>query len=273
MNNERTHIPGQVDRAGWRRLFWPVKRAAIPARRETRQRLVRGLCVPLFLAHGMGERIQRTRPLARPPRRTKIFQLALFQRLPPLATIARPLHGRRSALKSRSAFTLVEVIAAIVIIGTLGGLSGTILFQGVEGYRGVAVGGELHADLASAMDRIDRAIREVPSLAGNGISSIKEVTPTSIDWDETGGGAKILLFAGSLLLGYEGADGTALISGVTAFSVRCYDEGNAALAASLSGAAVNNIRRIEITITAAREGLTDTLRTRIYLRCTMVGTN
>lgn len=175
--------------------------------------------------------------------------------------------------RPRRGFTLMELIAAIVIISTLGGLSGSILFQGIEGYRGVAVRMELHADVASAMDRIDRALREIPSLNGDSLPSIKGVSSTSIDWDQPNGAAKLLLDSGSIMLGYQGSDGEPLISGVTAFSLRCFNESNAALAATLNGSAAADVRRIEVTLTASREGLTDTLRTRVYLRCTMSGTD
>lgn len=173
---------------------------------------------------------------------------------------------------SRRAFTLVEAIAAIALIGTLGGIAGAVLFQGIEGYRGVSLRAELHADLASAMDRVDRALRQVPALGGDGIADLKSVTPTSIEWDESDGGANITLDSDDLLLGYQGSGGAPILSGVTAFAVQCYDENNAALAGTLSGSALDAVRRVEVTLTAAREGITDTLRTRVYLRCTMEDT-
>lgn len=183
-----------------------------------------------------------------------------------------PRHTVRSTSRARrGGFTLPEVIAAIVIIGALGGLAGAILFQGVDAYRGVSVRADLHSALASAVDRIDRALREIPSLTADGVPSLKGISPSSVDWDEADGGANITLDGDQLLLGYAGTGGYSILSGVTAFTVQCYDQSNTALATSMSGAALNNVRRIEITITAAREGLQDTLRTRVFLRCTMAG--
>ncbi|MBL8744835.1 MAG: type II secretion system protein [Phycisphaerae bacterium] len=186
----------------------------------------------------------------------------------PSRSDAPPTAGRRCG-----GFTLVEVIAAMVIIGTLGGLSGAILYRGIEGYRRVAVQSELHAELAAAMDRIDRAIRAIPSLSGSGDPSIKGVSPTSIDWDEATGGASLSLDAGTLLLALEGAEGVRLLEGVTGFNLQCFDQSNAPLASVLTGATAGNVRRIEITLSVGREGLTDTLRTRVFLRCTMAGSN
>lgn len=180
-----------------------------------------------------------------------------------------PPHSKPAGRRASRAFTLVEVIASIVIIGTLGGLAGSVLVRGIEGYRGVAVQSLLHADVASALDRVDRALREIPSLTGDGTPSIKSVTPTSIEWDEANGGAKVLLDTDSLLIGFGGGDGTAILTGMTGMTIQCYDESNAALAATLDASGAAAIRRVEFSITASREGLSDTLRTRVFLRCTM----
>ena len=69
------------------------------------------------------------------------------------------------------------------------------------------------------------------------------------------------------------AGGTArpVLNDVTAFTVTCYNESNAALAASLSGAATQPIRRIQIQVTVSRQGVTESLRARAFVRSLMTG--
>jgi len=62
-----------------------------------------------------------------------------------------------------------------------------------------------------------------------------------------------------------------LIGDVTAFTVQTYNESNTALSATLSGAACDPIRRIMVTITTQRAGVTQTLRTKLFVRSTMEG--
>jgi prepilin-type N-terminal cleavage/methylation domain-containing protein len=173
--------------------------------------------------------------------------------------------------RPRAGFTLVEAIAAMAVLGLLGGLSGSLLARAVEAYRGVAVQSSLHADLAAALDRADRALREIPSPAGDGVPGISGVTASGIEWDDGAGDASLSLVGGALMLATGGDAPTAILEGVAEFSVQCYDESNAAMAASLSGAACEPIRRVQVTITASRGDATDTIRTRVFLRCTMQG--
>ena len=58
---------------------------------------------------------------------------------------------------------------------------------------------------------------------------------------------------------------------VSAFSVQTYDEDNAALGATLTGAACDPIRRIELDLTLQRSGVTTSLRTKLFVRSTMRG--
>ena len=63
-----------------------------------------------------------------------------------------------------------------------------------------------------------------------------------------------------------------LASNVTVFTIQTYDESNAALPASPSGAQIDTIRRIQITMTASTGGMTETLRTKFFVRCMALGT-
>lgn len=173
--------------------------------------------------------------------------------------------------RTQRAFTLVEAIASIAVIGLLGGMAGVLLHRSVEGYQGTAEASRLHQELASAMDRIDRALREIDAAGDGSTPDIKAVSPTSLDWDSPDGSSSLAESDGRLTLAINSADPLLILTGVTSFHIQCFDESNSALPAHISGASVENIRRVQVTITASRNGITDTLRTRIFLRCTMAG--
>lgn len=170
---------------------------------------------------------------------------------------------------SRRAFTLIEVIAAIVIIGMLASMTAAVLIRGMEGYEATAQVAQLHSDVTAALDRIDRALRSIPAAESG--ANISSVTSASIAWTSAGGACSLSLSAGTLSLVIDGAASQPILSDVTAFTVQCFDESNSALAGSLSGAAVTPIRRVQITLTATRNGRSDTLRTKVFVRSTMEG--
>jgi prepilin-type N-terminal cleavage/methylation domain-containing protein len=175
----------------------------------------------------------------------------------------------RATRPRRLGFTLIEVIAAIAIIGMLAAMTAAVLVRGMEGYDATAQVAQLHVDLASAMDRVDRALRSIPAATSG--ANISTVTPTSIAWTGTSGACSLSLSGTTLNLAMDGAAAQPILTDVTAFAVQCYDESNAALATSLSGGAVVAVRRVQITITATRNGRSDSLRTKLFIRSTMEG--
>lgn len=159
----------------------------------------------------------------------------------------------------------------MVIIGTLAGLAAPILIRSAEVYEGTAVRSQLQGDLASAMDRLDRAIRETSLNAGGDGPDITSVTPASLAWTTLSGAATLDLVGGDLNFASPGESATTILSGATGLTVRCFDESNIELAGTLSGNAVLAVRRIEVTISASRYGLSETLRLRVFPRCMMKG--
>jgi hypothetical protein len=53
--------------------------------------------------------------------------------------------------------------------------------------------------------------------------------------------------------------------------VLTYDEDDAALSAPLSGAACDDIRRVALNVTVQRNGVTESLRTTVFIRSMMSG--
>ena len=174
-----------------------------------------------------------------------------------------------AAQRQRAGFTLIELIATIVVIGAVGSVASFMVGSSVNGYVGAAVQAQLHSELSVSLDRIDRELRKIPpELAGSVSPDIVSITPTLIQWN---GNYRFHLSSGRVY--YTDGGGTARIlqEDVTAFSVQAFDESNAALAGTLNDAACDAVRRVQITLTVQRSGVTETLRTKIFLRCTMEG--
>jgi prepilin-type N-terminal cleavage/methylation domain-containing protein len=177
------------------------------------------------------------------------------------AATARRLHS--------AGFTLIELIATIVVIGTVGSVASLMVSSSVNGYVGASVQAQLHAELSVTLDRIDRELKRIPSEGSGAISpDIVSITPTLIQWT---GNYRFHLSLGKLY--YTDGGGTARIlqEDVTAFNVQAFDQNNAAMSGTLNDAACDAVRRVQITVTVQRSGVTETLRSKFFLRCTMEG--
>jgi prepilin-type N-terminal cleavage/methylation domain-containing protein len=180
--------------------------------------------------------------------------------------------GRQYGSRAR-AFTLVEVICTISILAVVGVLSSRLVFTASDQYLAAASRSAIGAELSSAMERIATEVRQIPAKTG--------VTPTeanlgaisagSLAWTDASAVSRVLALSGTNLTMTEGANTFVLLSGVTAFGVQAYDQSNTALAASLASGATAAVRRLEISITVARNGQSETLRSRFFLRCTVEG--
>lgn len=171
----------------------------------------------------------------------------------------------------RRAFTLVEAVATITVLGVLGSVTSGIIVQATDGYIEARIRGQLHAEASVALDRIAREIRSIPlDAAASGIApDIDNCLASYIEWNALGN--RISTADGDLLLKKNAGTAQVLMNDVTAFSIAAFDESNTQLGFNLSGATCDPIRRLEFTLTAVREGTTVTLRTRVFLRSTMSG--
>jgi prepilin-type N-terminal cleavage/methylation domain-containing protein len=175
---------------------------------------------------------------------------------------------RRQFQLRRAGFTLIEAIATMTILAALGSVASMLVMTSVDGFTRAATSAQLHSEMSVALDRIDRELRNitVDSSAPGIAPDISAITASSITWHTD---YSLSLSGGNIMFVENGGTARVLLSDVTTFSVQAYDESNAALAASLSGSACEPVRRLRITITLQRSGVTQTLRTRIFLRCTM----
>ena len=177
---------------------------------------------------------------------------------------------RIPARAAARAFTLVETIAALVVIGTIGSVSSGLIYSAVDSYRTASTTAQLHSDCSGALDRLSKALWSIPrdSTASVVAPQISSVTATSIAWS---GNWSLSLSGTQLLLTEPGGTAQPIHENVTSFSLACFDENNSALAANLSGSATQAIRRIQVNVTVSRQGVTQSLRTRAFIRSTMSG--
>jgi prepilin-type N-terminal cleavage/methylation domain-containing protein len=176
---------------------------------------------------------------------------------------------RRPPHPSSPGFTLVEAIVAMVVVATLGTIASGLIFSGVASYEGAYTRAALHEGASAALERICAELRACPRDAGAGEPAplISSVSPTSIDWSTS----SLSLSGSTLLLSHSGGPAAPLLQNVAGLTIQCFDESNGALAARVSGAATRAIRRVSITLSVERAGLTDTLRTRVFIRSLMLG--
>jgi prepilin-type N-terminal cleavage/methylation domain-containing protein len=163
-------------------------------------------------------------------------------------------------------FTLVEAICALTVLSVMGSVSSGLIFAGVRGCRDAAASAQLHEEASVAMEVMMRQLRAVAKTA-SGNPDIPAVTPSSIAF----GASSFSASGGDLTWVDSGATGVTLVSNVSGMTVQCYDGNNAALAGSLSGSACNAIRRVSVSLTLTRDGVSETVRSRVFLRSFMQG--
>ncbi len=170
--------------------------------------------------------------------------------------------SRKAAHPHRVGFTLVEAVATIAIIAALGSVSSTLVLTAIDGYTRSATAAQLHSEASIALDRIDRLLRNIA--ADGGSPEISSVTATSITWETN---STLSLSNGNIVFIDEGGPQRVLLGDVASFQIRAFDESNSAMAVTLNGAACEDIRRIAVAVTLERSGVTQSLRTKVFLRC------
>lgn len=186
----------------------------------------------------------------------------------------RPVSRRPLHQPVRRGFTVIEAIATIVVLAVLGSITSLLILNAVDGYSDTATSAQLHGEASIALDRAVRELRRIELDSGaSGIApNIDTVTATSITWSDSGADSYSLSLSGAdLMLAVDGGAAAVLLADATAFSVATYDESNTALAASLTGVACDPIRRVALEVTLQRHGVSETLRTKLFIRSTMSG--
>lgn len=183
-----------------------------------------------------------------------------------------PTVRRHPLARSRSAFTLVEAIATIAIVATLSVLSSRLILEGASRFSDATIRVDLHNQASGALDRIVQDLRSMQKDSGSTVvpSIASGFTATSVTFNDSAGTATTISYDPStsiVSISQPGVTST-LLSNCTAFSLAYADKDNATVS---PGSSRDNIRRITISLTVTRSGISESLRTKIYIRAMMAG--
>lgn len=169
-------------------------------------------------------------------------------------------HGRR-----HRAFTLVELVATMVIISAASAVTASVISSASRSYADSARAATLHVSASSALDRIVKELQACPldPAAPSPSPRITRVQRNSIDW---GNGYRLTLNGRELRLTTPSQPAQPIVGDVSAFSVRTFNANNQLLPTNLNAASARAVRRIEITITLTSGRSSETIRTRIAPR-------
>jgi prepilin-type N-terminal cleavage/methylation domain-containing protein len=171
----------------------------------------------------------------------------------------------------RRGFTLVEALITIVVLAIIASVAASLVLDSVDDYLTARSRGQLHAELSIAMDRIMRDLRKIPLdvAAATVAPDIDTTSATSCTFD---GGYYVTYSAGDKEVQlWDGAAAIVLLTDVDDLTFRYFNDVNTEIGPVLAGAACDPIRRIEISITLDRYGVQETLRSKVFLRCTLAG--
>lgn len=174
----------------------------------------------------------------------------------------------------RRGFTIIELLASMVVMSVLGTLGSVLLLNAADGYTDAVTRTRAHADLSVTFDRIVREVRSIGLDDGaSGVApDIDRLTPELLRWRDSDDEVwQITLTGTNLTLAADGGAPAVLLGDVSDVNFVAYGDTHDTLAASLNGNACDDIRRIGIEVEVTRDGLVESLRTLVYLRGTLEG--
>jgi len=177
----------------------------------------------------------------------------------------------RSQSSLRLGFSIVEMIGAMVIVSLAAVTAVAVAARATADLRDASVVWALHQDAAAALDRISIELRSITKDAVSLGPTIASLTSSQI----TLSSGLIIRFvdasgsmSGRIELASATGSSAVLLPDAASMSFVPLDVSGAILALPrltlLSNAGV---RQIRITLSCARAGVTETLRTTVYLRC------
>lgn len=163
-------------------------------------------------------------------------------------------------LAGRSGFTLVEMLASIVIVATVAAVTSPILVSATSAYSKSAQQRRSAERVAGALDRLCRILREAPAKASP--AGATNFTAASVSSFALFGGASASLSGTDLLLGSATEPPSPLCVGVTVFELTYFDSAGAAVNVA---AGTDSVQRMQIRLAA--DG--SELRTTVWLRASL----
>ena len=173
---------------------------------------------------------------------------------------SRAVIGRRFGIGTRG-FTLIEIILVTLLVGILAGMLIPPLQQGVQSYSAIKTWGKLTSQGREATNRMAREMRNIQKKANNGpnISSANATSITFVDaWNNT------ITFALSGETVQRNTD--TLVDQVSDLQFRYFNGSNTELTPPLSGAELDNVRRILLVLTLAEGGKTLSMTGQAFVR-------
>lgn len=178
-----------------------------------------------------------------------------------------------SHFRSRG-FTLVEAIATIVVLSIIGLVGARITAEASARYTNAVVRARLHNAASAAMDRITSELRDIQPTSATGavgpdINSA--FSATAITFNSTAGGSRTITFnsgAGTITLSGSAASSQILAQDCSAFTLTYSGSTDSAIAPGGNQAL---IRRIAVSLTLSSGGITETLRSKVFIRSMMSG--
>jgi prepilin-type N-terminal cleavage/methylation domain-containing protein len=178
-------------------------------------------------------------------------------------TFAANPRATTGALRRRGvgrAFTLIELLATLIVVSTLAAVASPIVMTATDAYAKSAKQRRGAERVAAALDRLTRILREAPAKATPaGATDFKSADASSFALQ---GGTGVALTGSNVTLEITGVPATPLCPDVTAFAITYLDS---------SGVAVNvasgtdTVRRVIIRLAA---GGTE-LSTSVWLRASL----
>ncbi len=182
------------------------------------------------------------------------------------------MNGGRTNRRCRRGFSLIEVLAVVVILGIVGGVSSSLTLTNVASFTDSSARIQLHGEASVTLDRLVREFREIDPdpEAGPPHPDISQAERTVLRWS----GTHMMRLAGeSLLLSTDGVHEDVLCEGVSELAMDFLDESNRSLlmAGAVPDGDLALIQRIAIRLSVTRQGITETLTTRVFIRAAMTG--
>ncbi|MEM7229573.1 MAG: prepilin-type N-terminal cleavage/methylation domain-containing protein [Planctomycetota bacterium] len=162
-------------------------------------------------------------------------------------------------------FTLVELVATIVILAVVSAASSRLLLDASENFADASEHALLHSESSIALDRLVRELRAIDNedVSGERVPIIDSIAASAITWEST---SSLTLSGTDLQLTLSGGTTRTILGNVTAFTLEAFDESNAALSLPRTGDDCHAVRRIRVTVTTSRNGVTDTMSGKVFIR-------